>query len=259
MAVHTALLRLQTEGEGQIIDLSAGIESALRAAEVSDGVVTVFVTGSTAAITTMEYEPGGVQDLQEAIERLVPRARPGGGDYAHNTRNHDDNAHAHLRASLLGPSLSIPLVRGSLVLGTWQQVVLIDFDDRPRERSVHVQITVSCQPATLRACCGSGGHSGPWYDLGRRAILRCPRWEPPGCPASATRRNPLLSPGATVFENSTACAPDGRLRPIVCVRPGSIRRRPCAGGGLRNQEVPAVPRRGARARSMCTSSPAVAL
>jgi secondary thiamine-phosphate synthase enzyme len=141
MAVHTALLRVQTEGEGQIVDLTEGLASALRSAEVSDGVVTVFVTGSTAAITTMEHEPGGVQDLQEAIERLVPRRRPeGGGDYAHNTRNHDDNAHAHLRASLLGPSLCIPLVRGSLVLGTWQQVVLIDFDDRPRDRSVHVQI-----------------------------------------------------------------------------------------------------------------------
>jgi secondary thiamine-phosphate synthase enzyme len=141
MAVHTALLRLQTEGEGQIVDLSPGLESVLGSSEVTDGVVTVFVTGSTAAITTMEYEPGGVQDLREALERLVPRSRPGGGDYAHNTRNHDDNAHAHLRASLVGPSLSIPLVRGSLVLGTWQQVVLIDFDDRPRERSVHVQIT----------------------------------------------------------------------------------------------------------------------
>ena len=141
MAVHTALLRLQTEGEGQIIDLSAGIESALRATEVSDGVVTVFVTGSTAAITTMEYEPGGVQDLQEAVERLVPRARPGGGDYAHNTRNHDDNAHAHLRASLLGPSLlDSRWCEGASCSGTWQQIVLIDFDDRPRERSVHVQI-----------------------------------------------------------------------------------------------------------------------
>jgi secondary thiamine-phosphate synthase enzyme len=141
MAVHSALLRLQTSGEGEIIDLSAGLEGALRSADVSDGVVTVFVTGSTAAITTMEYEPGGVEDLREALERLVPRSRPGGGDYAHNRLNHDDNAHAHLRASLLGPSLSIPLVRGSLVLGTWQQVVLIDFDDRPRDRSVHVQIT----------------------------------------------------------------------------------------------------------------------
>ena len=140
MAVHSALLRLHTSGEGEIVDLSAGLASALRSADVPDGVVTVFVTGSTAAITTMEYEPGGVKDLQEAIERLVPPRRPEGGDYAHNTRNHDDNAHAHLRASLLGPSLSIPLVRSRLVLGTWQQVVLIDFDDRPRERSVHVQI-----------------------------------------------------------------------------------------------------------------------
>jgi secondary thiamine-phosphate synthase enzyme len=141
MAVHTALLRVQTEGDGQIVDLTDGLASALRSADVSDGVVTVFVTGSTAAVTTMEYEPGGVRDLQEATERLVPRRRPEGGDYAHNTRNRDDNAHAHLRASLLGPSVSIPLVRGSLVLGTWQQVVLIDFDDRPRDRSVHVQIT----------------------------------------------------------------------------------------------------------------------
>ena len=140
MSVHTALLRLETQGEGQIVDLTDGLATALRSADVSDGVVCVFVAGSTAAVTTMEHEPGGVQDLQEAIERLVPRRRPEGGDYAHNTRNHDDNAHAHLRASLLGPSLSIPLVRGSLVLGTWQQVVLIDFDDRPRERSVHVQI-----------------------------------------------------------------------------------------------------------------------
>jgi secondary thiamine-phosphate synthase enzyme len=140
MAVHTALLRLQTEGELAVVDLSPGLESALRSADVSDGVVTVFVTGSTAAITTMEYEPGGVQDLQEALERLVPRRRPEGGDYEHNTRNHDDNAHSHLRASLIGPSLSIPLVRGRLALGTWQQVVLIELDDRPRERSVHVQI-----------------------------------------------------------------------------------------------------------------------
>jgi secondary thiamine-phosphate synthase enzyme len=117
------------------------VQSVVQQSGVDGGLVSVFVPGSTAAITTMEYEPGGVQDLQEAIERLVPRGRPEGGDYAHNRLNHDDNAHAHLRASLLGPSLSIPLVRGSLVLGTWQQVVLIDFDDRPRERAVHVQIT----------------------------------------------------------------------------------------------------------------------
>jgi secondary thiamine-phosphate synthase enzyme len=140
MTVQTALLRLRTRGEGEIVDLSAGLASALRTAGARDGVVTVFVTGSTAAITTMEYEPGGVADLGELIERLVPRARSEGDDYAHNRLNHDDNAHAHLRASLIGPSESIPLVDGRLVLGTWQQVVLIDFDDRPRDREVHVQI-----------------------------------------------------------------------------------------------------------------------
>jgi secondary thiamine-phosphate synthase enzyme len=140
VTVHTAMLRLSTQGEGQIVDLTEGLASALSTATVQDGVVTVFVTGSTAAVTTMEYEPGGVADLTETLERLVPRRRPEGADYAHNRINHDDNAHAHLRASLVGPSLAIPLVRGRLVLGTWQQVVLIDFDDRPRERSVHVQI-----------------------------------------------------------------------------------------------------------------------
>jgi len=140
MAVHTALLRLRTRGEGEIVDLSEGLAGVLRTADVRQGVMTVFVTGSTAAITTMEYEPGGVSDLGELIERLVPRARPEGGDYAHNRLNRDDNAHAHLRASLIGPSESIPLVDGRPVLGTWQQLVLIDFDDRPRDRVVHVQI-----------------------------------------------------------------------------------------------------------------------
>jgi secondary thiamine-phosphate synthase enzyme len=98
--------------------------------------VSVFVTGSTAAVTTMEYEPGGVADLQALVERLVPRA----GEYQHNVLNADDNAHAHLRASLIGPSETVPLVAGRLVLGTWQQIVLIDFDDRPRRREVHVQV-----------------------------------------------------------------------------------------------------------------------
>ena len=246
MAVHTALLRLQTEGEGQIIDLTPGLESALRSAGVDDGVVTVFVTGSTAAITTMEYEPGGVQDLQEALERLVPQAPPEGGDYAHNTRNHDDNAHAHLRASLVGPSLSIPLVRGSLVLGTWQQVVLIDFDDRPRERvgPRPDRVLRLLHSALLR---NSAAPQVP-SRTGRGALYSAARSGSPRAARQALReRNPLPPQGATVFENSTACAPDGRLRPIVCVRPGSIRRRLRSRGGLRNQEVPAVPRRGARA------------
>jgi secondary thiamine-phosphate synthase enzyme len=139
VSVHSGVLRLETQGEGQIVDLTEGVLAVVRQSGVSDGIVSVFVTGSTAAVTTMEYEPGGVADLQAVLEQLVPRA-PAGGDYAHNVRNHDDNAHAHLRASLLGPSEAVPLVRGQLVLGTWQQLVLIDFDDRPRRREVHVQI-----------------------------------------------------------------------------------------------------------------------
>jgi secondary thiamine-phosphate synthase enzyme len=140
VTVHTGVLRLETEGEGQIVDLTEGVLAVVRQSGVSHGVVSVFVTGSTAAVTTMEHEPGGVKDLREALERLVPRSRPGGGDYAHNVLNGDDNAHSHLRASLVGPSETIPLVGGSLVLGTWQQLVLIDFDDRPRRREVHVQV-----------------------------------------------------------------------------------------------------------------------
>jgi secondary thiamine-phosphate synthase enzyme len=136
VTVHTGLLRLETEGEGQIVDLTEGVLAVVRQSEVAHGVVSVFVTGSTAAVTTMEYEPGGVADLQALVERLVPRA----GTYQHNVLNHDDNAHAHLRASLVGPSETVPLVAGRLVLGTWQQLVLIDFDDRPRRREIHVQV-----------------------------------------------------------------------------------------------------------------------
>ena len=95
---------------------------------------TVFAIGSTVAVTTMEYEPGGVRDLQRAARPPDPGRR---GDYEHNRLNHDTNAHAHLRAALIGPSETIPVVDGRLALGTWQQIVLIDFDDRPRERTVH--------------------------------------------------------------------------------------------------------------------------
>jgi secondary thiamine-phosphate synthase enzyme len=134
--VGGGLLRLRTLGYGQVVDITAGVASVVRTSEVERGLVTVFATGSTVAITTMEYEPGGVADLQALLERLIPTA----GDYEHNRRNHDTNAHAHLRAALIGPSETIPVVDGSLVLGTWQQLVLIDFDDRPRERVVTVQV-----------------------------------------------------------------------------------------------------------------------
>ena len=127
---------METPGNGHIVDITAGIVSVVNTAGVERGVVTVFATGSTVAVTTMEYEPGGVHDLQELLDRLIPSA----GDYEHNRLNHDTNSHAHLRAAVIGPSETIPIVDGQLQLGTWQQVVLIDFDDRPRRRTVTVQV-----------------------------------------------------------------------------------------------------------------------
>jgi secondary thiamine-phosphate synthase enzyme len=136
MSVHGGQLRMDTPGNGHIVDLTAGVASVIRTTGVNRGIVNVFVTGSTAAITTMEYEPGGVSDLQALLDRLIPSE----GDYEHNRLNHDTNAHAHLRAAVIGPSETIPLVEGRLVLGTWQQLVLVDFDDRPRTRTVTVQV-----------------------------------------------------------------------------------------------------------------------
>jgi secondary thiamine-phosphate synthase enzyme len=136
MAVHGGLLRLSTPGNGEIVDLTEGVRSVLRTSGAQTGLVTVFAVGSTVAVTTMEFEPGGVADLQALLDRLIPAA----GDYEHNLRNHDTNAHAHLRAALIGPSETIPVVDGRLVLGTWQQIVLLDFDDRPRARSVNVHV-----------------------------------------------------------------------------------------------------------------------
>jgi secondary thiamine-phosphate synthase enzyme len=127
---------MDTPGNGHVVDLTQGVESVVRTSGVDRGLVTVFATGSTVAITTMEYEPGGVADLQALLERLIPQ----GGEYQHNRLNHDSNAHAHLRAAVIGPSETVPLVDGRLALGTWQQVVLIDFDDRPRSRTVTVQV-----------------------------------------------------------------------------------------------------------------------
>ena len=136
VTVQGGLLRMETPGNGHIVDITAGIVSVVNTAGVDRGVVTVFATGSTVAVTTMEYEPGGVHDLQELLDRLIPSA----GDYEHNRLNHDTNSHAHLRAAVIGPSETIPIVDGQLQLGTWQQVVLIDFDDRPRRRTVTVQV-----------------------------------------------------------------------------------------------------------------------
>jgi secondary thiamine-phosphate synthase enzyme len=136
VAVHTGELRLSTRGDADIVDITEGVRRVVASSSVSEGLANAFVRGSTAALTTMEFEPGGVHDLRELLDRLVPPE----GDYEHNRLNHDSNSHAHQRASLIGSSESVPIAGGRLGLGTWQQLVLIDFDDRPRERTVVVQV-----------------------------------------------------------------------------------------------------------------------
>ncbi len=136
MAVHTGELRLSTQGDNDVVDITDGVAHIVATAGVEEAQATAFVRGSTAAITTMEFEPGGVRDLSTALDRLLPRD----GDYEHNRLNHDSNSHAHQRASVVGASEAVPVSDGRLALGTWQQLVLIDFDDRPRERTVVVQV-----------------------------------------------------------------------------------------------------------------------
>lgn len=136
MAVSARELRFSTQGDSDVVDITGEIGRCVAEAGVEDGQALAFVRGSTAAISTMEFEPGGVTDLREMLERLIPAT----GDYEHNRLNADTNSHAHQRATLIGPSQAVPIVGGRLALGTWQQVVLIDFDDRRRERTVVVQV-----------------------------------------------------------------------------------------------------------------------
>ena len=137
MAVHSSEIGVSTQGDTDVIDITERIRSAVAQSGVAEGQASAFVRGSTAAITTMEFEPGGVQDLRAMLDRLIPVE----GDYEHNRLNHDTNSHAHQRASIVGPSEAVPIRDGRLALGTWQQLVLIDFDDRPRDRTVVVQVT----------------------------------------------------------------------------------------------------------------------
>ncbi|MBA2240946.1 MAG: YjbQ family protein [Solirubrobacterales bacterium] len=136
MAVQTQELRLSTDGDGDVVDLTSELEAFVAGSGAPAGLLSAFVRGSTAAITTMEFEPGGVHDLRALLDRLIPAE----GDYEHNRLNHDSNSHAHQRASIIGPAESIPIIGGTLALGTWQQVVLVDFDDRPRQRTVIVSL-----------------------------------------------------------------------------------------------------------------------
>lgn len=135
--VKTKKIRLKTRGNCDVVNITEQALEAAGESGIKDGTVTLFNVGSTAAITTTEYEPGLVNyDLKAAFEKIAPRS----GRYEHEKTWHDDNGHSHVRASLLGPSLSIPVVDGELTLGTWQQIILVDFDTRARTRTVICQI-----------------------------------------------------------------------------------------------------------------------
>jgi len=136
MAVLTDALSISTKGEADIVDLTARVQALVEKHGFQEGQVLVFVSGSTAGLTTMEYEPGLLKDIPAAFERIAPREIP----YRHEETWHDGNGHSHVRASLLGPSLTAPFRKGKLMLGTWQQIVLIDFDNRPRRREIVVQL-----------------------------------------------------------------------------------------------------------------------
>ena len=136
MKIKTSKLTETTQGFCDIVDITAKVTAEVLDAGIKNGLVVLFVTGSTAALTTIEHEPGLVQDLKELIEKLIPSDRR----YHHDDRWGDDNGFSHLRASLFGPSLQIPIAHGRLVLGTWQQIILLDFDNGPRTRDIVVQL-----------------------------------------------------------------------------------------------------------------------
>ena len=136
MSVETKSFSINTRGDCDLLDITGEINELLRESEISNGNVTVFVPGSTAGITTIEYESGALSDFKEAFSRIAPEDI----NYAHNARWGDGNGHSHIRASLLGPSLTIPFNSSRLILGTWQQVILVDFDNRPRTREIVLQL-----------------------------------------------------------------------------------------------------------------------
>ena len=136
MTIKVSHLSSETTQGTDIIDITPQVIKGVHASEISNGGVTLFVPGSTAALTTIEFESGVLRDLKEAIERMAPQELV----YEHDRRWGDGNGYSHVRAALIGPSLQIPLVEGALLLGTWQQVVLIDFDNRPRTRKIVMQV-----------------------------------------------------------------------------------------------------------------------
>jgi secondary thiamine-phosphate synthase enzyme len=136
MPVETFAITCSTQGDGDTVDLTPELIEGIGESGLTDGLATLFVGGSTAGITTIEFEPGAVSDLGRVFEEIAPRNR----DWKHHLRWGDHNGHSHVRSALLGPSLGVPFMNGTPALGTWQQVVLVDFDERPRRREILVQL-----------------------------------------------------------------------------------------------------------------------
>jgi secondary thiamine-phosphate synthase enzyme len=136
MTVKTTSISLSTQGNADIRDITDQLANTISKSGLNSGTATVFCPSSTSALTTIEFEGGVLSDLRRLFDEIVPQNR----EYAHNERWHDGNGHSHVRAALLGPSLTIPFVDGQLTLGTWQQVIYVDFDNRPRQRKLIVQL-----------------------------------------------------------------------------------------------------------------------
>lgn len=136
MAVRTEHITVSSKGNRDVIDLTHELRRIIDKNGIAEGIAALFVPGSTAGITTIEYEPGLTEDIEKVLERLIPY----GARYHHHDTWHDDNGSSHIQAALIGPSLTVPVVQGKPVLGTWQQVVLIDCDTRPRSREIVVQL-----------------------------------------------------------------------------------------------------------------------
>jgi secondary thiamine-phosphate synthase enzyme len=136
MEIVTERFTVSSRGNSDVVDITDRVEDILAQCKLQEGLATVFVSGSTASITTTEFEPGLRRDIPEALQRLAPQ----GATYHHDETWHDGNGHSHVRAAVMGPSLTIPFSLGKLLLGTWQQIVLVDHDNRPRDRTIIVQL-----------------------------------------------------------------------------------------------------------------------
>ena len=136
MTIVNSTIRISTQGDGDIVDITRLIAGEIINSEIHTGIVTIFISGSTAGITTIEYEEGLLTDFKTMCQRNFPQNIP----YQHNQRWGDGNGHSHVRASMLGPSLVVPFANKKLMLGTWQQIVVVDFDNRPRSREIVVQV-----------------------------------------------------------------------------------------------------------------------